>query len=54
VTFKVFRPSGKQGEAESVSIKRIKDGKIVERRVINDWTSLMQHFGIIPSPQAAK
>ena len=52
--FRGVPPTGKQGEVESVTIERIKDGKIVERRVFNDWSELMQQLGLIPSPQAAK
>ena len=52
--FQGIPPSGKQGEDESVTIERIKDGKIVERRVFSDWSGLMQQLGLVPSPQSAK
>jgi predicted ester cyclase len=47
-------PSGKQAKVSSITIERIKDGKIVERQVSADWVGLMQQLGIIPLPQASR
>ncbi len=41
-------PSGKQIEGPAVTIERIKDGKIVERRVYSDRLGMMQQLGLIP------
>jgi predicted ester cyclase len=41
-------PSGKQIVTPAVSIERIKDGKIVERRVYSDRLGMMQQLGLIP------
>jgi steroid delta-isomerase-like uncharacterized protein len=52
--FQGLPPSGKQVETNSVTIERIKDGKIVERRVSSDWLGMMQQLGLIPPPQASQ
>ena len=52
--FQGLPPSGKQVETESVTIERIKDGKIVERRVFADWMGMMQQLGLVPPPQPAR
>lgn len=44
-------PSGKQIEVSAVTIERIKDGKIVERRVESDWLGMMQQLGLVPPPK---
>jgi steroid delta-isomerase-like uncharacterized protein len=41
-------PSGKQIEIPAVSLERIKDGKIVERRIYSDRLGMMQQLGLIP------
>jgi predicted ester cyclase len=46
--FQGLPPTGKQIEMEGVTLERIKDGKIVERRVISDWLVAMQQLGLIP------
>lgn len=46
-------PTGKQVEISGITIERIRDGKIVERRVSGDWLSIMQQLGLIPEPQSA-
>jgi steroid delta-isomerase-like uncharacterized protein len=46
--------SGKQTEVSSITIERIKDGKIVERRVISDWYGMMQQLGLVPPPQPVR
>ena len=52
-TFQGLPPSGKQIESRAVTIERIRDGKIVERRVTHDWLGIMQQLGLLPPPQAA-
>ena len=52
--FQGLPPSGKQVEMRSVTIERIKDGKIVERRVIGGWLAMMQQLGLIPAPTPAR
>lgn len=51
--FQGLSPTGKQIESISVTIERVKDGKIVERRVVSDWLALMQQLGLVPPPQVA-
>jgi predicted ester cyclase len=46
-------PSGKQVVLIRVTIERIKDGRIVERRVQSDWTAMLQQLGLRGAPQAA-
>jgi steroid delta-isomerase-like uncharacterized protein len=52
--FQGVPPSGKQVETSSVTIERLKDGKIIERRVSADWSGLMQQLGVIPQLQATR
>jgi predicted ester cyclase len=47
-------PSGKQIKVSAVTIERIRDGKIVERRVESDWLGMMQQLGLVPPPQPEK
>ena len=51
--FQGLPPTGKQVEIGGTTIERIKDGKIVERRVSSDWYGLMQQLGLIPAPAPA-
>lgn len=51
--FQGLPPTGKEVENVGVTIERIKDGKIVERRVSADWLGMMQQLGLIPPPQPA-
>ena len=46
--FQGLPPTGKQIEMEGMTLERIKDGKIVERRVFNDWLVAMQQLGLVP------
>ena len=46
--FQGVPPSGKQIVTPAVSIERIKDGKIVERRVYSDRLGMMRQLGLIP------
>jgi len=50
--FQGLPPSGKQIVVGGISLERIKDGTIVERRVSGDWLGMMQQLGLIPPPQA--
>jgi predicted ester cyclase len=43
-------PTGKQIDIPAITIERIKDGKIVERRVSSDWLGMMQQLGLVPPP----
>jgi predicted ester cyclase len=52
--FQGVAPTGKQAEVDGVNIERIKDGKIVERRVSSDWLGMMQQLGLIPEAQASR
>jgi predicted ester cyclase len=44
-------PSGKEIVTTGISIERLKDGRIVHRRVESDWLGVMQQLGLIPAPQ---
>jgi predicted ester cyclase len=48
--FQGLPPTGKQVETGGISIERIEDGKIVERRVSSDWFGMMQQLGLVPPP----
>jgi steroid delta-isomerase-like uncharacterized protein len=48
VSYQGVPPSGKQIVTPAVSIERIKDGKIVERRVYSDRLGMMRQLGLIP------
>jgi predicted ester cyclase len=49
--FQGIPPTSKEGMSEAVSIERVKDGTIVERRVVADWSSMMQQLGLLqPQP----
>jgi len=52
--FQGLPPTGKRIAVSGISIERIKDGKIVERRVDSDWWGMMQQLGLIPTPQLAR
>ena len=42
-------PSGKQITVRGISIERIQDGKIVERRISYDQMGIMQQLGLVPT-----
>ncbi len=46
-------PNGKQIELSGMSIERIKDGRIVHRRVESDWLKVMQQLGLVPAGEQA-
>ena len=50
--FQDLPPSGKEIVVGGITIERIKDGKIVERRVSSDWLGMLQQLGLVPPPQA--
>jgi steroid delta-isomerase-like uncharacterized protein len=41
-------PTGKQIEMGAVAIERVKNGKIVERRVYSDRLGMLQQLGLLP------
>jgi predicted ester cyclase len=41
-------PDGTEIELSSITLERIEDGKIVERRVAGDWLGMMQQLGLVP------
>jgi predicted ester cyclase len=43
-------PSGKEVEIAGMTIERVRDGRIVERRAIGDYLSMYQQLGLIPEP----
>jgi steroid delta-isomerase-like uncharacterized protein len=47
--FQGLPPTGKQIEVSGTTFERIRDGKIVERRVNSDWLGMMQQLGVIPA-----
>ena len=51
--FMGLQPSGKQIALSGISIERLKDGRIVERRVSFDQMAMMQQLGLVPPPQPA-
>lgn len=46
-------PSGKQIEGPAISFERVRDGKIIERRVYSDRLGMMLQLGLVLSPQPA-
>ncbi len=46
--FQGISPSGKQIETPALTMERIKDGKIVERRVYSDRLGMMRQLGLLP------
>jgi len=48
--FQGVAPTGKRCESPGVTIERIQDGKIVERYVYGDRSSMFEQLGIAPSP----
>lgn len=52
--FQGLPPTGKKIEAEGMSFERLRDGKIVERRVSSDWLDMMRQLGLVSEPQPAK
>jgi predicted ester cyclase len=50
--FQGLPPSGTQIEMGDISIERVRDGKIVERRVESDWLGMLRQMGLIPGATA--
>jgi steroid delta-isomerase-like uncharacterized protein len=46
--FQGLPPTGKEITVGAVTVERVRDGKIVERRVYSDWLGMMQQLGLIP------
>jgi predicted ester cyclase len=47
--FQGIAPTGEHIAIPAASFERIKDGKIVERRIISDRSSMMQQLGLLSS-----
>lgn len=45
--FQGLPPTGKKIEIGGITIERVKDGKIVERRVSSDWLGMLQQLGLV-------
>jgi steroid delta-isomerase-like uncharacterized protein len=43
-------PSGKEIVTSGISIERLQDGRIVQRRVQSDWLGMMQQLGVEAMP----
>jgi steroid delta-isomerase-like uncharacterized protein len=52
--FQGLPPTGKQIEISGMTIERIQDGRIVERRVNSDFLGMMQQLGLVSPPQATR
>ena len=52
--FQGLPPTGKEIVTGGVTIERIRDGKIVERRVTHDWLGILQQLGLVPPPPASR
>jgi predicted ester cyclase len=46
--FQGLPPTGKQIAVSGLTLERIRDGKIVERRVSFDQMGMMQQLGLVP------
>jgi len=46
--FQGVPPSGKQIAVPAMTLERVKDGKIVERRVYSDRLGMLQQLGLLP------
>ncbi len=46
-------PTGRESYSQGMSIERIANGRIVERRVVSDFAAFMQELGLTMSTQAA-
>jgi predicted ester cyclase len=51
-SFQGLPPTGRPIAISGITIERIKEGAIAERRVNSDWLDLMQQLGLFPTPQA--
>jgi predicted ester cyclase len=48
--FQGVNPTGKQITIGAITMERIQNGKIVERRVYSDRLGMLQQLGVIPPP----
>jgi predicted ester cyclase len=46
-------PTGRKFRSETIVIDTVENGKIVERREVNDMMGMMMQLGVIPAPQTA-
>lgn len=47
--FQGVPPSGRQLEIHALTLERIRDGKIVERRVYSDRLGMLKQLGLVPA-----
>jgi predicted ester cyclase len=52
--FQGVHPTGKQIDTGAMTLERIQNGKIVERRVFSDRLGMMQQLGVFPPPRTGK
>jgi predicted ester cyclase len=52
--FQGVTPTGKQITIGAITMERIQNGKIVERRVFSDRLGMLQQLGVIPPPQTKR
>ncbi|HEU5086575.1 MAG TPA: ester cyclase [Roseiflexaceae bacterium] len=52
--FQGLPPTGKPIAMSGISIERIENGKIVERRVNSDMLGMLQQLGLIQPPQSTR
>jgi predicted ester cyclase len=49
--FEGVNPTGKQINTGAITLERVQNGRIVERRVYSDRLGMMQQLGVLPPPQ---
>jgi predicted ester cyclase len=49
--FQGVNPTGKQVDTGAITLERVQNGKIVERKVYSDRLGMMQQLGVLPPPQ---
>jgi predicted ester cyclase len=52
--FQGVPPTGMQISIGAITMERIRNGKIVERRVYSDRLGMLQQLGVIPPPQTKR
>ena len=52
--FQGVNPTGKQIDTGAITLERVQNGRIVERRVYSDRLGMMQQLGVLPPPQAGR
>jgi predicted ester cyclase len=46
-------PSGKEAVVTGMTIERVRNGQIFERRVVADYLSMYRQLGLLPQPEQA-